>query len=293
MKSLPTNQLPLADLLRFAADNQLTTALDLRSDLTAGRIDIRDGEIIDAKFGGLVAEQAVYAALRSGSLSVIPGRAPRRSAPKHVTLTTNQLLLEAARECPSFLAVSELGSTTQGTPPSARKPRRPRRKYLRMGLFGILSAAALTTLGAASWRWMARAAIDHDTDAVGTMSPSMDMLARNRVDGEFTPPRMLTTESPKIAEVGLIPPSTMNVQVLVDETGAVTGAKIAPSRSEFAAFEDAAIAFLMRARFEPAKLGGRPVSAWTDVPVTFGPTDGRTASDRHLVQHATLLAGRL
>jgi hypothetical protein len=97
MKSYPSNELPLADLLQFAADNGLTTSIDLRNRITAGRIDIVEGQIVDACYGGLLADEAVIAALTSGDLSLLRGRQPKRSAPRRVGMSTSQLLGEAAR----------------------------------------------------------------------------------------------------------------------------------------------------------------------------------------------------
>jgi hypothetical protein len=90
--SFPAVGLPLEDLLKTAEEQRLTTALDLRSDMTAGRIDIVQGEIVDAVFGGLQGEEAVYAALRCDSLHVNPGRTPKGSAARRIRLSTSEIL---------------------------------------------------------------------------------------------------------------------------------------------------------------------------------------------------------
>jgi hypothetical protein len=150
MKSYPTNDLPLADLLQFAADNGLTASIDLRNCLTAGRIDIREGQIVDACFGGLVAEQAVYAAIRSGDLSVHRGRARRSSAASRITTPTHELIREGLRRksgptSPNLDTKAEMSrssaagdSTFMATTGMRRLLGRLRTKRLRLGLFGLL-----------------------------------------------------------------------------------------------------------------------------------------------------------
>lgn len=92
MHSFPANGLPLEETLEDAAKKSITITLTLESDLTVGHIDIVDGEVVDASFGGLEREEAVYAALRSPSLKIRRGRAPKASSAKRLQLSAGQIL---------------------------------------------------------------------------------------------------------------------------------------------------------------------------------------------------------
>lgn len=97
MNSFPANELPLEDLLQSAASRRITATLNLESDLTVGHIDIVNGEVVDAAFGGLEREEAIYAALRSKTLRIRRGRAPRLPATRRIMLSTERLLAESAQ----------------------------------------------------------------------------------------------------------------------------------------------------------------------------------------------------
>jgi hypothetical protein len=97
MNSFPANELPLEDLLESAAIRRIIAILNLESDFTVGHIDIVNGEVVDAAFGGLEREEAVYAALRSTTLRIRRGRAPKLPATRRITLSTERLLAQSAQ----------------------------------------------------------------------------------------------------------------------------------------------------------------------------------------------------
>lgn len=97
MHSFPANGLPLDETLEDAAKKSITVTLTLESDLTMGHIDIIDGEIVDASFGGLEREEAVYAALRSRSLKIRRGGMPKPSSVRRIQSSTAQILAAPAR----------------------------------------------------------------------------------------------------------------------------------------------------------------------------------------------------
>lgn len=91
MHSFPANGLPLDETLEDAAKKGITVTLTLESDLTVGHIDIVNGEVVDASFGGLEREAAVYAAMRSPSLRIRRGRMPKPSSVRRLQLSTVQI----------------------------------------------------------------------------------------------------------------------------------------------------------------------------------------------------------
>ncbi len=281
MKSLPTNDLPLADILQFAADNGLTASIDLRNRVTAGRIDIREGQIIDAYFGGLVAEQAVYAAIRSADLSVHRGHARRRSVPSKITLSTQELLREGLRRKsePPNAAVDTTGemvrsiavrdSTSMVTSGPRRRLGQLRSKHLRLGLFGLLSLALVTLLGSASWQWLSGVGLLSQPSLLESTARSLGDRDKQSANAAVIPPRLLASGQLSVNRELLGAMQSMLVNVLVDETGRAIGTKLEHSNEKSAALENAAIAFLLNSKFDPAIKAGQAITAWLPIEITF------------------------
>jgi len=133
----------LKELLRFACDHRLTASVELRSEQVVGRIDIRQGEVIDAAFGGLVGVDAVRAALCRSLLTMRRGRDPSRAAVRRIYTPTARLLDEGikvqleplsqdfesiAKICPSNTDFTQAEAASDisrdNDPPSAPRRRR-------------------------------------------------------------------------------------------------------------------------------------------------------------------------
>jgi hypothetical protein len=95
MHSFPTDGLPLEETLEDAAKKSVTITLTLESALTVGHIEIVDGAVMNASFGGLEGEAAVYAALRSRSLKIRRGGMPKPSSVGGIQLSAAQILAAA------------------------------------------------------------------------------------------------------------------------------------------------------------------------------------------------------
>ena len=89
---------------------------------------------------------------------------------------------------------------------------------------------------------------------------------------EIKPPALRATESavehPRhLAAAGVA--GTTALRLLIDPEGQVDSVEVAQS-SGHPGLDSAAVHGARRMTFEPAIRGGRPVSAWVDVPVRFG-----------------------
>ena len=256
LSSFPDNELPLADLLRYAADQSVTAAIDLRSDLTVGRIDIVRGQIVDAVFGGLTCEEAVYAAMCSPTLRVNRGRAPASRTIHRTQLSTKQILDEGLKRR-GRAEFSSAGARESVRPTRAaggqRKPTRWR--FLRLSLFGsgLLATSLVLT-----------AAIPHRSVTVGATAP---VAGRNL---RVAPPRLPVELAPIHAPIAGAAKGTLislPVHVLVDEGGEVIGAKFDGAWKGSAPAEDAAYRTLRKTRFVPGRLGNENVVSWTTLTV--------------------------
>jgi len=288
MDSYPSNELPLPDLLRFAAKNRLTASIDMRSQLTAGRIDIRDGQVIDAQLGGLSQELAVYAAISSADLRVLRGRTPKRSAPCRMVLTTEQLLRQAKcsdTQLSTRLSSNTVGSATAGTHSStvrrvdsrsAVKANPSRLKRLRFYLFVAVGVALVALAIVTGWNLVSRG-VPAVSIANFRRLAVADPVPSDLFGGGATPPRLLAAVRPKVNRDGTAPLQPVVVDVLVDETGVAFGAKLDQLRSGLVELEDAAIAAALSARFEPGTRRGHATTSWTKVLVQFEPAPGVVA----------------
>jgi hypothetical protein len=291
MDSYPSNELPLADLIRFAADNGLTASIDLRSRLTAGRIDIREGQVIDAQLGGLSAEPAVYAAMASGDLHVLRGRKPKRSAPRRIELTTAELLHEGMRRKsePQIPVLGAMVIPSGSNPETVKVPNwnwasrtrsaQSRSTRLRLALFAVACLILTAALALVGWRSLARAVLVSEPVPFG-LSNAAALVPVDSSSEPIEPPRLIAAPGPMPIDEASAQVQSLPVEVLVDEEGNVFGAKIDRVHPGQAAVEDAAIASVMVARFAPATTHGHPVTSWTRVFVGRAADSGVARSQR-------------
>jgi hypothetical protein len=90
-------QVALFDLLQVFSANRRTGRLELDARNAAGRVWVEDGRIVDASFGGVTGEKALYRILgaREGSFVFYPDAAPEE---RRIDAHTDQLLMEGARQ---------------------------------------------------------------------------------------------------------------------------------------------------------------------------------------------------
>jgi CheY-like chemotaxis protein len=103
-------QVALFDLLQVFSANRRTGRLELDARKAAGRVWVEDGRIVDATFGGVAGEKALYRILgaREGTFVFYPDAAPEH---RRIDAHTDQLLMEGARQSDE---VARLGETLPG-----------------------------------------------------------------------------------------------------------------------------------------------------------------------------------
>lgn len=259
--SYPAQELPLDALLLFAAENQITAAIDLRSSLAAGRIDIVRGVIFDAAFGGLTCEAAIRAALDSQSLHVLRGRLPPKSIERRVWSSTAQIIanwkaqLEQEPKAPHHAT----GSLSTNRPRRSGKP-----SLLRLLRLGAFLGASIVVLGAVvqlAWSAPGRLSKLHAAPSLrseekgGCSEQPMRALAG----------RTILTNTPSLRGQAC----TLVAQALISETGSVSGVRIHSMVDCSDEFENLAIDSLLQTRFEPARCRGRVVAGWAELPIVF------------------------
>ncbi|HEY5957954.1 MAG TPA: energy transducer TonB [Polyangiaceae bacterium] len=278
-RPVSTDELPLSDLIRFAAENRLTAALELRSRLVAGRISIRDGEVIDAVFGGLEGEAAIHAAMASRSLSVFRGRPPSRSAARRVFAPLQELVgsVIPRKSSPraslgklNFDGTRPTTSTLHAAKSEPTQRIEPSRPSQLQGLGAMLLVGVAAVVGIASWLQGSKV----------RERPQPEFAGNREQPGVRIPAKWIASRLPSCpvsdCDIGALP-----VQVLVDALGTAQGAKVENTRPELQALEDAAIRYALSARYQPATLGGHRVTSWLELPVRFTPNiSSKTADNR-------------
>lgn len=264
MQSYPENGLALEDLLLCAAEHRVTAALDLRSDLTAGRIDIVSGDVIDAVFGGLVCEAAIHAALSSTSLQILRGRTPRSSAPRRVRASTQQIL----RDWQSYrtrIVVPNASKSSRhiGSGTSRGRGFKGGNLLQRLIYSLVAAAAAVSTVAAghSSWQWL-QAGIKESS----VVPAEAKLECSLQQPGQLPSGIVIRTK----ASAGQGEPRAQQVDVLVDENGSVVGARFEHSSPETHDSEQAALEALQQVVFEPAQCNGSKTASWANVRVELG-----------------------
>jgi hypothetical protein len=269
-----TDELPLSDLIRFAAANRLTAALELRSQIAAGRISIRDGEVIDAVFGGLEGEAALHAALASRSLSVFRGRPPNASAARNIFASVPELLSSVIprKSAPRasigklHLDVVERATSAVRGPKQPNEPSRPSHPIQRLGAMLLFGGVVVSVVATWSQWGQARDAL-RSVNAAAALGPATFVANSNRVR-PMVAAELLSTDLPQcpIADCSHVVIPTL---VLIDESGAAIGAKVDAAPAETQPAENAAIRYVLAARFRPAMQNGHAVTSWIELPVHF------------------------
>lgn len=268
MQSYPENGLALEDLLLCAAEHRVTAALDLRSDLTAGRIDIVGGDVIDAVFGGLVCEAAIHAALSSTSLQILRGRTPRSSAPRRVRASTLQIL----RDWQSYrtkIVVPNASKSSRHLGGGISRGRGPKgSNLLQRVIYSLVAAtAAVSTVAAghSSWQWFQAGKKESSV-----VPPAEAKLACSLQQPGQSPSGIVIRTR---ARAGLGEVRAQQVDVLVDETGSVVGARFEHSSPETRDSEQAALEAVQQVQFEPAQCNGSKTASWANVRVELNPEE--------------------
>lgn len=266
--SYPAHELPLDELLRFAAENRITAAIDLRSSITAGRIDIVHGEVVDAAFGGLICEAAVCAALDSKSLQVLRGRTPPRSLARRVRSSTTQILAEwkSRRDGASTRSHQQgscSGSAVDASPSSGGdSTRRSLLRYLRLGAFIAALVALLGSVSYGAWS-LSYASQSVQAGVPPTGRDPAEATACGQSVRELAARVVQTSIGAARESCSLV------AQALVEDSGSVSGVRICSATDCSATQEEAAIQSLLTSRLEPAQCRGRFVASWAEIPIRF------------------------
>jgi len=104
-------QLPLLDILKMLSSGNKTGRLDLRQGSKTGEIYLQDGNLIHAVTGPKIGEKGLFALLGwlEGEFSFSPNiDAPEQS----ISLSTEQMLLEGARQAEQWEDIKEIISST-------------------------------------------------------------------------------------------------------------------------------------------------------------------------------------
>jgi len=104
-------QLPLLDILKMLSSGNKTGRLDLRQGSKTGEIYLQDGNLIHAVTGPKIGEKGLFALLGwlEGEFSFSPNiDAPEQS----ISLSTEQMLLEGARQAEQWEDIKEVISST-------------------------------------------------------------------------------------------------------------------------------------------------------------------------------------
>jgi len=103
-------QVALFDLLQVFAQNRRSGRLEIETANAAGRVWVEEGRVVDATYGGVSGEKALYrvVAIHQGTFVFHPGVAPERRC---IDASTDQLLMEGARQ------VDETARLREGLPP--------------------------------------------------------------------------------------------------------------------------------------------------------------------------------
>jgi CheY-like chemotaxis protein len=99
-------QVALFDLLQVFAANRRTGRLELEARTVHGRVWVKDGRIVDASFGGVTGEKALYRILgaREGAFVFHPGALPDK---ERIDSPTDRLLIEGARQSDEIARLRE------------------------------------------------------------------------------------------------------------------------------------------------------------------------------------------
>ncbi|HMA97564.1 MAG TPA: hypothetical protein VKP30_32995 [Polyangiaceae bacterium] len=271
MQSYPENGLALEDLLRCAAEHHVTAALDLRSDLAAGRIDIVRGQVVDAVFGGLACEEAIHAALNSPSLRVLRGRTPRLSSPRRVPSSTLQIVREwKSRWQEAAASNKERGRRPKRTNGGVQRHVKGQFLWQRFLFYVVAAVVAASTfaLGRSHGKWL-RVGVNQSVVAPSSRANSGCWESTAQLPpGEVI---RVTADAAGVAQ------HARRVDVLVDDAGRAVGAKFEHSGPETRDTEDATLEALYQVHFEPARCNGANMPSWANVRVELVSPESSTA----------------
>lgn len=105
-------QLPLLDILKMLSSGKRTGRLDIRQGSKTGEIYLQDGNLIHAVTGPKIGEKGLYTLL--GWLEGEFSFSPNIDAPeKSISLSTEQMLLEGARQAEQWEDIKEIISSTE------------------------------------------------------------------------------------------------------------------------------------------------------------------------------------
>ncbi|MFW6050701.1 MAG: DUF4388 domain-containing protein [Myxococcota bacterium] len=109
-------QVALFDLLQVFGANRRTGKLHVQGAQGAGDVWVRDGQIVDAAYGAVAGEKALYRilTLTEGRFVFVPDAAPPRV---RIAAVTDQLLMEAVRQA------DEMGRLREELPPGTARVR--------------------------------------------------------------------------------------------------------------------------------------------------------------------------
>jgi hypothetical protein len=104
-------QLPLLDILKMLSSGNRTGRLDIRQGSKTGEIYLQDGNLIHAVTGPQIGEKGLFTLL--GWLEGDFSFSPNIDAPEHsISLSTEQMLLEGARQAEQWEDIKEVISST-------------------------------------------------------------------------------------------------------------------------------------------------------------------------------------
>jgi len=104
-------QLPLLDIIKMLSSGNRTGRLDIRQGSKTGEIYLQDGNLIHAVTGPQIGEKGLFTLL--GWLEGDFSFSPNIDAPEHsISLSTEQMLLEAARQAEQWEDIKEVISST-------------------------------------------------------------------------------------------------------------------------------------------------------------------------------------
>jgi TonB family protein len=289
-----SSEVLLIDLIQTNISSRTTCRITVSGPDGEGMVFLRDGEVVHAEHGGLSGRDAFRSMVSASDLyfNVEMGIAcPRqtiRDGWRRLSLETLELL--DAR--PPQRELTSAADSSQ----APRTQARARSASARTGVTGDLSrsepAADRDRVRSNRPWWPIAAGLGVVVTVVigliaitGSSSPSHDGGEVATQEAPALP--AVPVEATDLTEPGDAPPRprdlapvaspdptaavrpTVVCRVLVDAEGRVQEAKIYRSRLDLALFEEAALDAVTRATFAPARRGGQPVPAWTNVPITF------------------------
>ena len=267
------NDLPLSDLLQINATNRRTCVISIRGPLANGRIYLEKGELVNAHYGDLKGNEAVYAVLAAEDISY-QVKAATKMPHQNTTRSWQSLIMESAQfldegKIPR-IQVSDRRSKSMTIPTWPKTTGKRHRRILLASVLLLLVSGGLAWKLYDSQKGGPSPISVAEKPAHSTLDPpDQPMESTGLIGPDDVLPRLLSGRPPALPEVGISMAPTVVCRLLIDPLGRVNQAKIYRSRLELAAFEEAALEAVAHYRFSPGRKQGDPVWVWVNWPVSF------------------------